>query len=188
MIFDFHYSTEKERKELAIILRKECTKHFADNCQIEFDKESTKSDKQTFNVCHFHSVEIPNDVYFADLQRAKESIYKQNRENEWHDLRKTPEDLPLVNSEELYDNNKWKWYLIKTDLTNHASCQNSICTRVACDWGYGDEIRWMGDDNMYIPDEKVFAWKEIESNEILLHDFISDVEENLSFNSKRNVR
>lgn len=150
MKLNFFYDTEDEKKELEHILTVECKNHF--------DKYLTDIVKWSITEISGNNFQLYlNDVLFIkDLQKMKESVYKQNGCNGWHDLVKNPKDLPDTD----------RHVLVK----RHAYADSTFEEVTT----YCDKKSWN--------DEKaeILAWKEIEADEVLLNDFMSDVEENYS--------
>lgn len=107
----------------------------------------------TFNF----TVDIPDDEFLEDLEMARRSVYETNKANDWNDIKYScPE--PLTKSET--DDTK---YLVKII---YGEIRIATGTEIAIDMAHGCFIQY---------------WKNIETEEVLFKDFISDVEENLSF-------
>lgn len=77
MTFKFYFSSEEEMKEIKTIVKAEAKKHFGDKCRCGFWKDYTKREPEIwFTAC------VPNDLYFEDLQKMKQSVYEQNKKGE----------------------------------------------------------------------------------------------------------
>lgn len=169
MQFIFYYKNNEEKRELEKVLEIQCKNHFGlFNVVLPYEKsDETGHKREQLAWC----VEVPVNLFMEDLQKSKENVYKQNKANDWHYLTENPEDLPDVH---------WsRWVIAKYD-------NGILFGRARRDEFADGRIRWI--DSLAHTIHDVVAWKEVESNEVLLNDFLSDVEENLSFVSDREIK
>lgn len=160
MIFKFFYETDEQRDELIRIVGAENKKHFESFNNFDETVLYSIKDGKTFVY-----ITVSNNAFIKDLQNAKDFVYEQNKRNMWHYLQKNPEDLPRTTDDMASDT-----VIIKLEDDSFSS-------------GHWDGDGWYVADYRDGRDkwQNPIAWKEIETNEVLLTDFLSDVEENLSF-------
>lgn len=190
MNFYIHYETEEQKKELEDVLKSEIKNHFEDlSCGEDVfdevdgngsrvcfgpDKKNKGYSKASFEnpkKRKYISVYVDNSVFFDDLQKAKESVYEQNKKNAWHYLEENPSDLPSTH---------------RSTFVLYKRKDDSFGKGRYCD-SFADGIpEWV--DSLQCVINDVIAWKELESEEVLLRDFISDLEEQLSFVPKMEVQ
>lgn len=164
MTIIFYFENTDQKKELESMLTIVGKRHFKDisSYTVTLYERPSESKEYSYEQVGW-SVYIHDNAFLEDLQRAKENVYKQNKENDWHYLDKNPDDLPEAH---------WhRWVVAKYN-------KGALFTRARRE-EFRDGIKWVNDYHYAIQD--VEAWKEVESTEILLTDFLSDIEENLSF-------
>lgn len=179
MTIDFYFTGRDNLKELENIVFTEAKSHFGD--KVGLKTEACIHENSVFGKV---KVDVNSELYFKDLRKAKDAARETALSNSWHNLKENPEDLPVAQSYE--DQDHWEWYLLKTDYTSYKSCHYEICARVLFPKDDGnDEPTWLcGADGVDITDCHVFEWKRLNADEPIFHDFVEDVEENLSFVSK----
>ena len=116
---------------------------------------------------------IFNDTtLMKDFDKAREAIYAQNGTRGWHDLTKDPNDLPPEKCADVF---------IKSKRGKKYYCGQII--RV-----YDNIVMFkVASAKCHVSFDSVTAWRYPDNEEVLLHDFFSDVEENLSFVPVREV-
>lgn len=155
MTIQFLYKTEEQFKEIHNMLEVIGRKHFGAGWHTY--------ETLPWGFKDWTTISIRNDVFIKDLEASKENVYKLNRQNDWHYTKNN--DFPELG---------------KKVLVKYKNILGTLSSPIPAKLLNVSKNSWAL-EIQNIETNEVVSWKECESEEVILTDFLSDFLENLSF-------